>query len=63
MRILNFLCSFKLTLLLVGAGMLGHEHQETFLTRLVGKDIFLKQNRPAVVVSSTSWLGFKFDPI
>lgn len=39
----------------VGGGMLGHEHQETLLTRLVGKDIFLKQNRPAVVVSSTSW--------
>ncbi|XP_038874292.1 UDP-glycosyltransferase TURAN isoform X4 [Benincasa hispida] len=39
----------------VGARMLGHEHQETLLTRLVDKDIFLKQNRSAVVVSSTSW--------
>ncbi|XP_022948160.1 UDP-glycosyltransferase TURAN isoform X1 [Cucurbita moschata] len=38
-----------------GAVTVGHEQQETLLTSLVGNGILLKQNRPAVVVSSTSW--------
>ncbi|XP_022149590.1 UDP-glycosyltransferase TURAN isoform X2 [Momordica charantia] len=38
-----------------GVGMVDNEQQDTLLTSLVGKDIFLKPNRPAVVVSSTSW--------
>ncbi|KAG6730838.1 hypothetical protein I3842_01G099900 [Carya illinoinensis] len=36
-------------------GMQNHELNETLLTSQVGSDIFLKPNRPALVVSSTSW--------
>ncbi|KAA8524092.1 hypothetical protein F0562_010477 [Nyssa sinensis] len=36
-------------------GMESHDLNETLFTTQTGTDIFLKQNRPALVVSSTSW--------
>ncbi|KAL6999761.1 chitobiosyldiphosphodolichol beta-mannosyltransferase [Sarracenia purpurea var. burkii] len=32
-----------------------HDQSETLFTTQIGEDIFLKQNRPALIVSSTSW--------
>ncbi|KAJ4700005.1 UDP-glycosyltransferase TURAN [Melia azedarach] len=39
----------------VGNGMERHNTDETLFTTQVGNDVFLKPNRPALVVSSTSW--------
>ncbi|KAH9688350.1 UDP-glycosyltransferase TURAN [Citrus sinensis] len=39
----------------VSNGMEGQKADETIFTSLAGIDVFLKPNRPALVVSSTSW--------